>query len=330
MKTTAETNRMPDNTTVRHRSPNYPLFDLESAISKVRVFQDQQKRNIVDFDSASESLGYKPNAYGGRAIATMLGYGLVDEIKGTSSRRFRISETARDLIVTYGVDDPEWKEIVRNAALKPKIYSQLVSRFPHELPSDKAIRQHLLVEMKFNEDVVLGVIRDFKKTYKFANLGTLDALSEDYTDKIEDGRNSDFDVNDRKTVVANDKSRISAPQIDFPSTAGTGRVSFPETADTFSLPIPLPGRRFATVQFPPRMTHKEYDRIVSFLKSNRDVVLEDGLYPNIRIGAAIWHAADRDRPVTVIESLGEQDGCLCVRIDGSDFPVPYDQIEYNG
>jgi hypothetical protein len=46
-------------------------------------------------------------------------------------------------------------------------------------------------------------------------------------------------------------------------------------ADAFSLPIPLPGKRFAVIQFPPDTSDKEYDRIMAFLEFNRDVVLTD-------------------------------------------------------
>lgn len=48
----------------------------------------------------------------------------------------------------------------------------------------------------------------------------------------------------------------------------------------------------------------------------------------IRLGEAIWHAHDGDRPVTVIGDLSTQGGQRFVAIEGSKTGIPLDEIEY--
>jgi hypothetical protein len=170
----------------RHRSPNYPMFDLGTAIARTNRFRARAQRNTVDADTAVEAIGYKAGSAGGnRALGALLGYGLLDEIKSaTGKRQIKLSAMAYRMLALLTEDDPERLELIRYAALKPKVYADIVNHFPDlEDLDDRVIRNYLVLEQNFNPETVLDVIKGFRATYDFAKLGEHGTLSDTEPDK---------------------------------------------------------------------------------------------------------------------------------------------------
>jgi len=249
----------------RHRSPNYPLFDLQVAMVRARAFYKEAKRYAVDVDSAMRFIGYKSkSAIGGRAVATMLGYGLLDESKGKNgARNFMISDAAYRLIEVLPEDDPEHIALLQQAALKPRVFGQLAQQFSSDsgLPNELVVKRFLLDHLKFNPDSVSDVIKTFRETYEYAKLGDRGTLSVDETDKV---------VHDKPGDKPPPKNPPPAPGM-----PGTGGNYMPATGEAYSLPIPLSRGRFAVLQTPSDISPKEYDRIKSYLENNKEAILDD-------------------------------------------------------
>lgn len=156
----------------RHRSPAYPAIGLREAMVRLRRYYAEQKRSLVHLNPAYESLGYKEgSSSGARVVAALISYGLmVDEGTG-DTRKVKISDLGYRLSI-IDEDDPSWRDWVRESAIKPKLYADLLARWPEALPNDSAIRNYLLLELNFNDEVVMGLIKDFRDTYEYAGLGT--------------------------------------------------------------------------------------------------------------------------------------------------------------
>ncbi len=177
----------------RHRSPAYPAVGLREAVVRLRKYYQDQKKALVHLNSAYESLGYKAgSSSGARLVAALISYGLlIDEGTG-DSRKVRISDLGFRIAI-LDEDAPERQKLVLEAARRPKLYSELLAQWPESLPSDSAIRNHLLIELNFNDESVQGLIKDFRDTYEFAGLGQSEPEENENDDEhgTEDGYTDD-------------------------------------------------------------------------------------------------------------------------------------------
>lgn len=84
------------------------------------------------------------------------------------------SVTLTDLAIRILLDDRpdsiERADTIRRAALLPKIHSELFSKWPSVLPSNPNLRHYLLIEKKFNENIVDDFISQLRTTADFARI----------------------------------------------------------------------------------------------------------------------------------------------------------------
>lgn len=156
----------------RVRSPNYPAVSLEEAIEKARVLYDREITHFTGIDVASAHWKYKSASTGGALIiAALSAYGLAETKGSGSDRQVRINDTGRKLILDQRPKtDRERLELLRMAALSPKLHNELWEKWGGELPSDNTIRHYLVLERNFNEGTVVDFIANYKKTLDFAGL----------------------------------------------------------------------------------------------------------------------------------------------------------------
>jgi len=109
-------------------------------------------------------LGYSSKSSGGKqTIAALRAFGLLD---GEGS--VRLTDRAVHLLLDDGSAERDW--LLRQAALSPPVYGRLWERYGPDLPSDKGLQTHLVLEMEFNENAVGDVIRGYKETLDFAKM----------------------------------------------------------------------------------------------------------------------------------------------------------------
>ena len=147
-----------------HRSPNYPAFSLEEAISKARTVYEMERRAWTTAGVIQKHLGYqKPSGTGGRALSALRQYGLLDDQSG----KYRISESAYHLLV-LPESEPAWIGAVKQAAQKPVIFAELMAEYVGGLPSDDTLRTVLITQRRFNPASVPDFIRIFRRTVEYA------------------------------------------------------------------------------------------------------------------------------------------------------------------
>ncbi len=119
---------------------------------------------------------------GGRIVAALKQYGLMqDEGKG-DQRRVQLTDLARRILLDQRPDSVERREGLKRAALNPKIHCDLWERYGSDFAvMDEAQIRHDLIfgEKRFNEEMVDGFIAQFKSTVEFAGLSKSDTLSGD-------------------------------------------------------------------------------------------------------------------------------------------------------
>ncbi|MBI3912090.1 MAG: hypothetical protein HY320_14305 [Armatimonadetes bacterium] len=227
-----------------------------------------QKRNAVDVDVATETLGYKArSSQATRAIAALLSYGLLHEEGSGTTRKVKLSELGRRIVMLEG-DDPDRLEAIRQAAVTPKIYREIKERWPEDLPSDSAIAKFLKVEKEYNPDVVDGLIRDFRHTWEFAKLGHDDTLS--------NRRHADTDGEEDGTEPASEPGEhprhagADAPRGPIPARAPMAQDA---RGNSRVLHIPLPRTRLAILEVPTDLSEKDVNFLTKYIEIMRDAII---------------------------------------------------------
>lgn len=169
-----------DQKTKKHRSPAFPFISIDDAISRLRLIFQNDKRAWTTAEAILSHLGYKGTARSGtagRVIAALKQYGLLDENAG----QYRVSDVGFR-ILHLPEDSDERARLIREVALAPPIFQRLLTHYQGELPSDAALKSHLILQEKFNPDSVDYFIRVFRQTINVAN-----PSPDDYTAGEESG-----------------------------------------------------------------------------------------------------------------------------------------------
>ncbi|MGA9994903.1 MAG: hypothetical protein WBP93_05785 [Pyrinomonadaceae bacterium] len=158
----------------RHRSPSFPIIPIDDAITRLRVVFQHDKRAFTTAEAILSHLGYKGgvrSGTAGRVVSAIKQYGLLDEKSG----QFRVSDLGFR-ILHLPEESEERTRLIKESALNPPLFQRVLAHYQGELPSDAALRSHLVLEEKFNPDSVEQFIRVFRETISIAN-----PLPEDYS-----------------------------------------------------------------------------------------------------------------------------------------------------
>lgn len=152
----------------RNRSPNYPAVGLENAVERVKKLWAADGKAGSPRDAAVKHIGFSSSH--GQAmtvLSALVKFGLVEEKGG------RILPTARAVdIITFAESHDRHRSAIKDAALKPSIYAELVNKFAAsgQIPSDGTLRAELIADMGFNPKAVDGFVADFRRSLEFAGL----------------------------------------------------------------------------------------------------------------------------------------------------------------
>lgn len=168
-----------------HRSPAYPAIDLKSAIERARQFYSAEKRAAANVRVAAEHWGYKFSSSGGKqVIAALLAFGLMEDEGSGEQRKVRLTDLALRIILDDRPDSKDRDDAISRAAMLPKIHQEILTKWP-TLPSDANLRHYLVLDRKFNENVVSDFIRELRNTILFAKITEYDNISPYFEDKRE-------------------------------------------------------------------------------------------------------------------------------------------------
>lgn len=157
----------------RHRSPSYPTIGLRESVERLEKFYLTDGKAGAPPEIAVKHMGFA-TAHGQAmsALSALKKFGLVTEANG------RIIPSQRGIeIVRLPKDDPRRLQAVREAAIAPPIYRELVEQHKETgLPGEGVLESELETYRNFNPNAVSGFVKDFKDTLEYAYLSELSAL----------------------------------------------------------------------------------------------------------------------------------------------------------
>ncbi|MBI5034516.1 MAG: hypothetical protein HZB51_28675 [Chloroflexi bacterium] len=220
------------------RSPKYPSLNVEMAIEKARAVYEKEKKNSVSVRVVMQDMGYGTNpGDGGRALAALLGYGLLESIGVGEKKQVRLSDIATRIILDTREVSEERNKLIQEIALRPDIHKKLWGKYGNEHPSDEQMEYDLKVEMNFNPDVVKSVIKEYKETLAFAKLSGTTKV-----EQIDNGAKRDKSEKEKER-----KERKMQGQMR-------------------EYTIPASGQSEIVLQVPSTLTEKDFDRLTKWLE----------------------------------------------------------------
>jgi hypothetical protein len=189
---------------LKTRGVSFPALSLPEALDRARVMYQSERKNLVPTSVVAGHWGYGPNSSGGRVtVAALIHFDLLESEGQNLDRKVRLSKTALDALLSEP-DSPEMRRALVSAVKSPKIYSEILSRWPsNELPSDAALKAFLLRDKDFNHGSVDGFIKKFRQSLSFAGLDRNEAASTDDPQEAEQAETGDGEVYGAQSV-AND------------------------------------------------------------------------------------------------------------------------------
>lgn len=160
------------------RSINFPFIPLEEALVRAKKFWDAERKNAAPVSSAAKHWGYGQKSSGVRqTVSALIQFGLMADQGSNENRMVRLTDQAIDLLI-MPPDDLRRKKLLQSVARTPRIYSELLTKWPNpvEPPSDHTLAYFLQKEKNLNPNSVGGFIEDFKATIRFAGLMEPDTL----------------------------------------------------------------------------------------------------------------------------------------------------------
>jgi hypothetical protein len=156
----------------RHRSPNYPGIGLKEAVSRIEKVYRADGLAPALRDAALKHMGFERlSGDAGRVLSALRGFGLIQEEDG----RLKLTQRGID-IVARPADDPKRAAALRDAAMSPAIYKDLLREYPGGRVSDLSLRSELLAVKKFNPNSVDDFIGDFRATIAFSGLTDIQVI----------------------------------------------------------------------------------------------------------------------------------------------------------
>jgi hypothetical protein len=236
----------------KQRSPNYPAFSLEHAISKVSLLYAKNKRFPVPMTTAIEQMDYRrDSSTGQQAIAALKAFALLEDQGSGENRKVQVTDLAMKIILGHAD-----KKMLRDAALAPALNAEVWGKFfsaEDGLAPDQAIFHYLVFDRdgKFNPESAPSFIAQLKNTARFAGLDTSTALQESADTSTDEGS---------EKASASLKTPSTSPPAN-PQFHSEGYSSTAETrSETFSL-----DKGEVYIRWPAQITLHEFEDIEQWL-----------------------------------------------------------------
>jgi hypothetical protein len=229
----------------RLRSPAYPYLDLQESVARLEMFYEAESLHHTPVNVAATDIGYKDGSNRGwRAIASMTSFGLLDEEGSKENRQVFLSELGKEIVHFGSKDSEDAMKAIREAALKPAIYTDLWALWLKDgqsLPSEEAMKRYLIKEKAFNPQSVDDFIKGFKNTLNYAGL-------------IKDGK-----------IASSNSSSGSRDQNSAPPRLRNKTGELMSNNNLQDNTIPLIGGSTAILTIPRPLSKKNYELIKNWL-----------------------------------------------------------------
>ena len=172
---------------VTERSPTFPFISLERAIDRARQFFDEEKRGVAPFTRVVRHWKYSEASSGAlQTVSALKSYGLLEDAGGSGmSRQLKLTPSALRILLDQRPGSVERTKAMREAAVAPKVISDLYNQWPDGLPNDGTVHHFLVFERKFTEETATKAVKILKENQGFAKPDEVDIQSSLLTDAEE-------------------------------------------------------------------------------------------------------------------------------------------------
>lgn len=167
------------------RGVSYPFISLGEAIERAQVFHREERKSAAPVTAAMRHFGYSESSSGGRqTISALIQFGLLEDEGRSESRQVKLTDRA----LTILLDEPHSIErlvALRECVRLPKLYANILARWPNDLPSDHSLSFYLQKEFDFNPKNLKAFIADFRSSLALAKYQQdvgVEADREDWSD----------------------------------------------------------------------------------------------------------------------------------------------------
>jgi len=156
----------------RYRSPNYPIYGLEEAITLAEKVYKEYEMQPIPIDMAGKLWGFKEKSgHILQVVATLNSYGLTVTHDSLDKRKIQISAQGEHIIRKA----PNYTELIKKSALEPKIFKTIWEKSKGIIPKPDLLDRDLEWGEDFNFKIKnqrtrQTIIKNYSDTIKFAKL----------------------------------------------------------------------------------------------------------------------------------------------------------------
>jgi hypothetical protein len=149
----------------RTRSPAASSISLEDALNRALMVYDKERRHGVPIDVAASDMGYK-NANSGRSLQTLASIRYFDLMHRPKEGMLSVTSEVEDY--KYNPNPNHKQNLLVKWLSTPKVFSDLLDKFPENLPSNAVIRYEL-IQSGFSPATADDVVSKFIQSLEFSN-----------------------------------------------------------------------------------------------------------------------------------------------------------------
>ena len=174
-----------DDTPRRLRSPPFPFIPLGKVVDRARQLYPKALHHAVGLNILAEAWSYGKKSSGlVQTAAALTQFGLM-VVEGSGERRkYQLTKEAIRILQDADPDSEKRMELLKRAALAPKVHQELWAKFTTGIVSDSVIRNYLMFdraeadESPFSMEAANSLINVYKSSISFANIDAGDVPSE--------------------------------------------------------------------------------------------------------------------------------------------------------
>lgn len=152
------------------RGVSYPFMSLPEAVEAARKIYVKERKAKVPVAVAISHLGYSDSSSGGRqTISALLQFGLLEDEGRKEDRQVKLTGRALNALLA-AEDSEEHRAALLECVQQPKIYADIFSKWPEELPSDQLITFFLLRDRNFNPKAINSFVKDLRASLSYAGV----------------------------------------------------------------------------------------------------------------------------------------------------------------
>jgi hypothetical protein len=168
----------------KERSPAFPYISLDLAIERIKTIYSQIRDHAQPREVVAKAYG-KPVTSSAtiQTFATLLQYGLLENVAGPAGRRMRVSPLAQGILNPHAPEEKK-KQGLKKAALTPLIFAELWSKFGDTVGLNDSVplyhltseRGHEFDGAVFTDKAASEVLRVYRATLSYAGISGADSI----------------------------------------------------------------------------------------------------------------------------------------------------------